>query len=165
MELNDKWVLWEHPVDSGDWSLSGYNRLYEITDAESFWSITNNIQDIGIEVTNLYLMKDGVTPTWEDPANRHGGTCSFKVDIGDVGRFWEMLTLHMVTGMVTEKGKDDHDITGMSISPKISGRNSWGIIKVWNETGDIDISRHLNKNILDECNGISIKYKKTEPER
>jgi hypothetical protein len=167
MELDNKWVLWEHPVDCNDWTIDGYNKLEpKMHDADTFWSITNNMSELGIEFTNFYLMQDGIEPTWEDRHNRNGGTCSFKVDIKDVPKFWELLTTHMVTNNVVDSDLEDSDdmITGLSVSPKIGGKFSWGIIKIWNSNGKNDISQTLNEDILDAFQDISIKYKETKPE-
>jgi len=72
---------------------------------------------------------------------------------------------HMVTNNIDcDLEEFDDMITGISVSPKIGGKFSWGIIKIWNSNGKNDISQILNKKILDSFQDISIKYKETKPE-
>jgi hypothetical protein len=150
------WVLWAHTIDNKDWSLSSYKKLYEIRNVSEFWKIFNNLEILGMYVINLFLMKQGVSPTWEDKENRHGGTCSFKIEMLNSKTCILDLAILLVTNKLTENG----DVNGISISPK----NTWAIIKIWNKDKKYDLTKTLNKVILDKYNHLSIKYNIINPE-
>ena len=37
--LKNKWVLWYHNLSNSDWSINGYNKIYDIETVEDFWKI------------------------------------------------------------------------------------------------------------------------------
>jgi len=166
--ISDKWVIWIHSVDVDDWSINGYTKLpYTIDSIESFWRVMNNLDKFGVELNNIYIMKEGVQPIWESPENRKGGQCSFRSDIGTSMKLLENLFVRILSGTLT---KDNHynTINGISISPKINNKYSWGIVRVWNNDKNIDLSREIRDEVVEEYNkkykNVSIRYKQNEPE-
>ena len=167
VKLTDKWVLWVHNMTSSDWSISGYERLFEITNVSDFWMVINNIENLGLNCMHLYIMKDGVNPIWEDENNRDGGICSFKIDYYKSLNIIERLCMDMVLGSLVKDESGNSlltEINGISISPKINSRNNWLIIKLWNKHNENDISKMLNGDIVKICKNISIQYKSNKPE-
>ena len=156
--LENKYVLWCHDINSKDWSLQGYNKICTISNVSEFWKLFNNLNKIGYKISNFFLMKDGVDPTWEHDANRHGGTCSIKTEIDESLNIYEELCSYMICGILSTEVNDD--ITGISFSPK----NNWAIIKVWNGNKKYDLSLTMNKVLLDKYVNNSIKYKENQPE-
>ena len=74
--LYDKWVLWAHLPHDTDWSLKSYKQLMELSNVENILTLYNNLPEVLIKNCMLFLMRKGVTPTWEDSRNRQGG-CFF----------------------------------------------------------------------------------------
>jgi len=163
IKLQDKWVLWCHSMTSDDWSIDGFNNLFTIKTVSDFWSIVNNLENIGLNCMHLFIMREGITPTWEDTQNRNGGVCSFKVDYNTSVPIIENITSYMVLDQLI---KDDtlNEINGIVISPKINARNNWLIVKIWNKHNTSDISKLLNDDIKCMCKNISIQYKSHKPE-
>ena len=157
VSLENSYVLWAHDINSKDWSIKSYQRVCEIRDVKEFWQLFNSFDKMGYKFKNYFLMKGDIEPTWEHPANRNGGTCSFKTEIGEAPQIFEGLSSYMVMDKLTD---DPVDINGISFSPK----NSWAIIKIWNRDGKNDISTKLDKDVLAKYSELSIKYKANTPE-
>ncbi|MBA42988.1 MAG: hypothetical protein CMF62_03135 [Magnetococcales bacterium] len=156
-KLSSKWVLWCHTLEDRNWNVDSYKKLFTISTISDFWSVFNNLEAIGVNVAHLFLMREGINPTWEDPANRAGGVCSFKVEMKDS----EKIILDIAVYLALEKLSDNkNDINGLSISPK----NNWGIIKIWNRDKKNDLTVTLNDDILTKYQGLSIKYSIINPE-
>jgi hypothetical protein len=167
MKLNSDWVLWSHNMVLNDWSLNGYEKLFSIANISEFWKIMNNLEQIGLNCMHLYIMREGVTPIWEDENNRDGGICSFKIDYHKSLELIERLCAEMILeNLIHDENNNKiiNEINGISISPKINARNNWVIVKIWNKNNTHDTSKLLNKVIVDMCKGISIIYKSNKPE-
>ena len=77
--------------------------------AEYFWRVYDHcarpaqIQSSG--QTTFHVFKQGIKPTWEDPANARGGAWIVRLRKGLAARFWEELLLAMV-GEQFESGSE-----------------------------------------------------------
>ena len=120
--LNDTWVLWYHDMKNPDWTVKGYEQLFEFNTVEDFWILYNNITDL----TNgmYYLMRKDVPPIWDDPKNINGGAWTFKVDKRDLNKVWEDLSCYCVGETICKRPET---IVGLSISPKIR----YATVRVW----------------------------------
>lgn len=168
MKISDKWIIWIHAVDVDDWTINGYKQLpYVIDSVESFWKVMNNLDKFGVEINNIFIMKEGIEPIWESVDNRKGGQCSFRSDIGTSMKLLENLFVRILTNTLTKENNYD-TINGISISPKINNKYSWGIVKIWNSDKSIDLSKEILHDVAEEYNkkykNVSIRYKQNEPE-
>ena len=77
--LTDKWVLWAHLPHDIDWSVNSYKKIFTLTTVEETIAIMETIPEILVKNCMLFLMKEGIKPTWEDPRNRDGGCFSYKI--------------------------------------------------------------------------------------
>ncbi|OUU26049.1 MAG: hypothetical protein CBB97_08775 [Candidatus Endolissoclinum sp. TMED37] len=126
-KLNSKWILWAHLPHNTDWSLKSYIKVYEINSVESIIKLINNIPDIMITNCMLFLMRDNINPTWEDPNNIDGGCFSFKITNNKVINIWKKLN-YLITGeTLSEKNEFMNNVNGITISPK----KQFCIIKIW----------------------------------
>jgi hypothetical protein len=157
IKLADKWVFWSHSLENRNWKLDSYKKLYTISTVSEFWKVFNNLESLGVNVSHTFFMREGINPTWEDPANRNGGVCSFKIEIGKLNSATVDFGSYLVKEMLTDT---ENDINGISISPK----NSWGILKLWNKDAKNDISKCLNPELLEKYKSLSIKYSVINPE-
>jgi|SaaInlStandDraft_3_1057020.scaffolds.fasta_scaffold06810_2 hypothetical protein len=165
------WILWEHPMKSNDWSAKSYNQIYAVNSVPRFWRLFNNSQYLGFRTRYLFLMREGILPTWEDPNNRLGGICSFKIELENTIDMFKDLAFYLVTETLTDK---PNDINGISISIKgitvnqknvFSGsKNVWAIVKIWNRDSKNDISKDLRDDIAVRCKEFGAVYKPCKPE-
>lgn len=163
--LKSSWVLWTHAVKNNDWSVSSYNQVLTLTTVADVLRLANGFHKLDLRSYQYFVMRSGITPTWEDDANRSGGVCTFKTEITPMSQpkilsvvpVWNFL-LKKMTGETLHE--DMVDINGLSISPK----NNWAIVKIWNRTGSNDLSVTLSSDVKTHLSSLSIKYKVNVPE-
>jgi translation initiation factor 4E len=156
--LSDKWVLWAHLPHDTDWSLKSYINIITLENVEDTISIINTIPEKLVKNCMLFVMREGINPTWEDKRNCKGGCFSFKVNNKIVHSVWNDL-LKSITGESISSNVDFiKDINGITISPK----KSFCIIKIW--MGSVD---YQNPKLIMNIDGLSMHgclFKKHKPE-
>ena len=78
-KLSDKWTIWAHLPHNTDWSIKSYIPITTFTTVEETIAVTETLPPILVENCMLFMMREGIKPTWEDPKNRNGGCFSYKV--------------------------------------------------------------------------------------
>jgi len=125
--LTDRWTLWAHLPHNTDWSIKSYIQIYTFASVEETIAVTETLPPVLVENCMLFLMKEGIKPTWEDPQNRNGGCFSYKVSNKNVAAVWKDLTYVVVGGTVSKQDSYVNKVTGITISPK----KNFCIIKIW----------------------------------
>lgn len=150
--LSYTWNLWYHH-EKDNWKLSGYKKFYTIKTIGDFWRFYNNWHVIGgITNKHYFLMRDNVTPMWEDPENINGGCWSFKVHEEQASDLWEDLSVYLLCNQLCPTINDD--ILGLSICLK---KNNNTVIKIWNKKSKANSLKLINENILKKW-GTDIIY-------
>jgi len=126
-ELADSWTLWAHLPHDTDWSLSSYRNILTFKSVEGAISITETLPHKMLRNCMLFLMRDGIQPTWEDERNRKGGSFSYKVSNKVVPTTWRDLTYRLVGETLTTTPTASRDVNGITISPK----KNFCVVKVW----------------------------------
>jgi hypothetical protein len=122
-------------------------------------AVTETLPDILVKNCMLFLMRDGITPIWEDPKNRDGGCFSYKVSNKNVYDVWKELSYVLVGNTISNQTSFVNSVAGITISPK----KNFCIIKIW-------LSNCNNQNptmVTNEVKGISPQgciFKKHVPE-
>lgn len=157
--LSDKWTLWAHLPHNTDWSIKSYIKIYTFTTVEETIAVTETLPSILVENCMLFMMRDGIKPTWEDPKNRNGGCFSYKISNKTVYKVWKELSYVVVGGTVSKQLGYVNNVTGITISPK----KNFCIIKIWMA----DCSNQNPEVVTSELKGISPQgclFKKHTPE-
>jgi hypothetical protein len=126
-KLSDKWTLWAHLPHNTDWSIKSYIQISTFTTAEETIAVTETLPPILVENCMLFMMREGIKPTWEDPKNRNGGCFSYKVSNKNVSKVWKELTYIVVGNSVSKQMSYVNCVNGITISPK----KNFCIIKIW----------------------------------
>ena len=124
--FSDAWILWAHLPQNPDWSLSGYQQIMKFNTIEQACALMECLPEKLIMGCMLFLMKEGVTPLWEDEGNKNGGCFSYKV-IKNISSVWRDVSYSMVGNTITSDPSFNKTITGISLSPK----KNFCILKVW----------------------------------
>jgi len=157
--LSDKWTLWAHLPHNTDWSIKSYIPISTFTSVEDTIAVTENLPSILVENCMLFIMREGIKPTWEDPRNRNGGCFSYKVVNKNVYKVWKDLTYVLVGDTISKQSDFVNSVTGITISPK----KNFCIIKIW-------LSNCKNQNpavVTNDVKGIvpqGCLFKKHTPE-
>jgi hypothetical protein len=126
-KLRNKWNLWAHLPQDTDWSVKGYKLIYNLKSLEDAIVMAETTPDPLIKACMLFVMKDGITPMWEDPKNRNGGCFSYKVSNKNVCEVWRELNYVLVGETISTDSLFVNCVTGITISPK----KNFCIIKIW----------------------------------
>jgi translation initiation factor 4E len=157
--LSDKWTLWAHLPHNTDWSVKSYIQIFTFTNVENTIAITENLPSVLVENCMLFIMREGIKPMWEDPANRSGGCFSYKVANKNVYKVWKDLTYVLVGNTISKQKSFVDSVTGITISPK----KNFCIIKVW-----LSNCNHQNPAVVtNDVKGIGPQgclFKKHTPE-
>ena len=158
-KLIDKWDLYYHLPYDKSWDISSYKKIMENIDSvEKLIAINESLPELIVKHCMLFVMKEGITPMWEDPKNRNGGCFSFKVINKQVYGVWKSLFYAICGETLCVDKKYNSVINGITISPK----KNFCIIKIWLENCSIQDS----KIIIDIPNLVKdgCLFKKHEPE-
>jgi len=150
-QFDNEWNLWYH--NSRDiWTIDGYKKIYNIKTIKDYWKLFNNWDKLGgVNNKHFFLMKNNITPIWEDPINKNGGCWSFKITDSMSQDLWNDLSLYLVTETMSSV-KDD--IVGLSVCLK---KNNFSVVKIWNRDNSNNGLNLLCKDILNKW-GLDIIY-------
>ena len=155
--LSDTWVLWAHLPHVTDWSLTSYIKIMEIKELNDILSLYKSIPDKMIKNCMLFMMRKGINPTWEDPANCQGGCFSYKVS-KSIAECWRQLSYTIVGETTSNRPDLMSDINGITISPK----KSFCIVKIWLKS--IKFQSAMDINAVDGINSYGCIFKKHKPD-
>lgn len=125
--LEHKWNLWAHLPQDPDWTLASYKNIYQFKTIEETIGITEMLPHDLVKNCMLFIMKDGITPMWEDSKNRNGGCFSYKVSNKNVFETWRDLTYILIGESLSSNAMFVNSISGITISPK----KNFCIVKIW----------------------------------
>lgn len=157
-KLSDKWTLWAHLPHNTDWSLKSYIPISTFSTVEETIAVTESLPPQLVENCMLFMMKEGITPMWEDKNNRDGGCFSYKVLNKNVPKAWSDLIYRIVGGSISNGTGFVKSVTGITISPK----KNFCIIKIWMTNCD-----HQNPAAVAPVKGLLAQgclFKKHTPE-
>jgi hypothetical protein len=126
-KLKYKWYLWAHLPQDPDWTVKSYKKIYQFKTVEEAIGITESLPADLVKNCMLFIMRDGVTPMWEDPKNRNGGCFSYKVSNKNVFEVWRDLTYILIGETISTNSTFVNCVTGITISPK----KNFCIVKIW----------------------------------
>jgi hypothetical protein len=157
--LKNKWTLWVHLPQDPDWSVKSYKKVYQFNNLEETIAITESLPEALVQNCMLFVMKDGITPMWEDIKNRNGGCFSYKVSNKNVYETWRDLTYVLVGETMSSNPSFVKNVTGITISPK----KNFCIVKIWLTNCDFQnptiVTQELKQLVPQGC-----LFKKHNPE-
>jgi len=148
--LQDNWVLWAHLPQDSNWTIQSYIPIMTISNVEEMLTLLHTLPEKIVTDCMLFLMKEHVTPTWEDPHNKKGGCFSYKIS-KRILENWRDMSFSISGNSLTKDDSFNKDITGISISPK----KNFCILKVWMST-----CTHQNPSKISIINPIGCIFKK-----
>ena len=141
-KFENKWTIWYHN-SKDDWTINGYKKFYTIEDIKDYWKLYNNWSKLGtINNKHFFIMKNDITPIWEDKNNKNGGCWSYKINDNASQELWDELSLYLVTESLSSV---KNDIVGLSACLK---KNNFSVIKIWNKDSKNNSLSLINQKIL-----------------
>jgi hypothetical protein len=140
-DLKNTWILWFHKVNDNNWKLDSYVKVFEI---KTYYDVLFIIKELdNITSGMFFLMKDGISPIFEDANNINGGYWSTRITKKESYDHWEKIIYHMCINNITVKSEYENKINGVSISPKINNC----IFKIWNSDYKNMKTEYLRKDL------------------
>ena len=100
-KFDNEWNIWYHNSKE-DWSINGYKKLYNIANIKDYWKLYNNWDELGtINSKHFFIMKDNITPIWEDKNNKEGGCWSIKIPVEKSFELWIKLSMYIIGETLT----------------------------------------------------------------
>ena len=158
-DLSETWCLWAHLPHDTDWSLKSYKNIYTLSNIEQTIAIMETLPETLVKNCMLFLMRDGINPTWEDPRNRQGGCFSYKVSNKHVCNVWKELSYVLVGNTISNNDDFVANVSGVTISPK----KNFCIIKIWMSSCAYQNPGIITDEILNFSSSGSL-FKKHVPE-
>jgi hypothetical protein len=157
--LKTKWNVWVHNSKSTDWSLTGYHRILTIETIKDMWEFLNNFNNMNYLEYQFFVMRNDITPIWEDPFNINGGAASFRLRATDKNLipFWVDSCVHTLNENICSCPEN---INGISFNLK----DDLVVIKVWNNNEN-DISQLMANSLIQKYDIRAIVYIKNRPNK
>ena len=167
-------VLAHHNEDKNWEYMSYYNitTLNKWIDVPRFFN-TLNIASGECKFTDfdIFIMKNDISPMWEDLENRAGSICSIKIDsIEEAYKIFKMLLIYILNNTLLKFSPENWQVVnGLSFSPKkidhLNIENSTCIIvKIWFKINMSSINNSIEKSFDPKINELLSKYSiKTKP--
>ena len=140
IQLNDSiptgsWCLYYHnPVDTR-WTPDSYQMLGTVKTWGELFALTNELQDVSIQQSMMFWMREGVSPLYENHANIRGGCYSIRANRQKSVQYFLMYTIASMLGKAV--GDSTNIVQGVSISPKRiydpKNNQNFNVIKIWNK--------------------------------
>lgn len=157
-KLQDEWNIWYHH-EKDNWKLSGYKQIYKMNTVQNFWKFYNNWDKVGgVSSKHFFVMKNNITPMWEDQENINGGCWSFKIQEDMSEELWEDLSVYLVNNLLCPT--ISNEVVGISLCLK---KNNNTVVKIWNKNSKHNSLKLINENILKKW-GMDIIYIAHMPE-
>ena len=126
-KLSDRWTVWAHLPHDTDWTVNSYKKIITFQTVEECIAITETMPGVLVKNCMMFIMREGITPVWEDPQNRNGGCFSYKIVNKIVHEVWKEMTYVLVGETMSVNTSFTSGVTGITISPK----KNFCIIKIW----------------------------------
>ena len=122
------WNMYYHLPNDKSWDLASYKFILAgVSSVEEVIGLNKALTDAVIKYCMLFVMRDGITPMWEDPKNRTGGCFSYKIINKQVPSVWKALMCALCGETLCTDPKYNRLINGITISPK----KNFCIVKIW----------------------------------
>ena len=138
-KIKNNWNLWAHLPQDPDWTVKSYKNISKFKHIEEVICVTEMLPEGLVKNAMLFVMKDGITPMWEDPKNRNGGCFSYKVSNKNVVDVWRDLSYVLIGETISNNSSFVNSVTGITISPK----KNFCIVKIWMTNCD-----HQNPHVV-----------------
>eukprot|EP00005_Dracoamoeba_jomungandri_P002662 CAMPEP_0174259858 /NCGR_PEP_ID=MMETSP0439-20130205/8627_1 /TAXON_ID=0 /ORGANISM="Stereomyxa ramosa, Strain Chinc5" /LENGTH=291 /DNA_ID=CAMNT_0015343925 /DNA_START=126 /DNA_END=1001 /DNA_ORIENTATION=+ len=132
--LENTWSFWLYRYVGRNKSLDEYEaalrELGTVVSVQDFWCWYNNLPSVTkVKAgTSYHLMKNGIRPVWEDPANVDGGSFCLRISKKFSCYVWEVLCMMTIGEQFDDALHPNDEVHGISVSVRRSGDD---VITIW----------------------------------
>ena len=138
IDVVNKWNFYVHYSDNKNWDLDSYIHVININSISQAILFEEQLSSKMIQNCMIFIMKDGISPTWEDPKNINGGCFSYKINNKVLYKVFKLVYFSLVTNRLSNNKDLCNKINGFTISPKNTQtpKKNFSILKIWLENCD-----------------------------
>lgn len=151
--LFDTWNIWIHYCYDNNWNLESYQKLSNIETVEDIIVFFNLISEKIIKNSMIFIMRNNITPLWEDEKNKEGACLSYKIHNKLIFNIFKKVSILLMGETLVDENFRSL-INGISISPK----KNYVILKIW-----LNNNNEIKSNIINnssELNNFQYIFKK-----
>eukprot|EP01087_Luapelamoeba_hula_P019059 TRINITY_DN625_c0_g1_i3.p1 TRINITY_DN625_c0_g1~~TRINITY_DN625_c0_g1_i3.p1 ORF type:complete len:213 (-),score=44.26 TRINITY_DN625_c0_g1_i3:243-881(-) len=132
--LESTWCFWNDkyvgPILTDVEYEASLHKLCTFHTVQQFWQCFNNLPAVGQlrPKSSFHVMKEGISPLWEDPKNANGGFWAVRVRKDDTSHVWKELVLAIIGEQFEPAISPGDDICGLTVSI----RQFDDIFRLWN---------------------------------
>jgi hypothetical protein len=134
--LNDIWAIYFHDPLDHNWDIKSYRLINTISTVEEFLRIFVTFKGLFYKGM-FFIMREHITPRWEDEHNKLGGCFSFKLNKYVLEEYFFDVSAQVLGEVLGKTDEFSSNINGISISPK----KNYYIIRIW-----IKDNKYASKN-------------------
>ena len=176
IKMDNYFKVLAHHNDDKSWDFNTYYNMCCLKTWGDMGTFFNSVFTVKGECNytdfDLFVMKNEISPMWEDKENRNGSICSIKIDsLADGNEIFKNLIIHMGNNTLLKFNPSTWNaVNGISLSSKKLDNNTETyciIIKLWFKINILNypsIDKLLNDDINQQINKYSIKNKPIKPE-
>lgn len=143
-KLASQWLIWIHN-NKADWKLESYGKLMSLSTVQDFWQFINNFNKLNYMNYQFFIMRQHITPLWEDTENKHGGAITIRWNISekDLLNLWEDVCILTINETICSHNTI---VNGISFNLK----ENLVVIKIWLKNNDMNAVKKLNSLITEK---------------
>ena len=150
---NTNWNIWYHSIKDNNWGNESYKKIFEINNLYDLFFFCDSINNNHLFNSMIFVMRDGIFPTWEDKNNKNGCLLCYKIKSDNILKEYNNIIKSLVCENIHKNSENYDLINGISISPK----KEFNILKIW--IRDKSNDKILNYS-TDFINSENMLYKK-----
>ena len=144
-DLNDNWNIWLHYCYDNSWELESYKKICTLDCVEDIIVFFYLISEKIIKNSMIFIMRDTISPLWEDEKNKDGSCLSYKIHNKQIANIFKKVSI-LLMGETLLDDNFKNNINGISISPK----KNYVILKIW-----LNIHCISNTNIVNTLSELT----------
>ena len=138
--LNDMWSIYFHDPFEHNWDIKSYKFICSMSSVEEFTQVYSTFNPL-FGKGMFFIMREHITPRWEDEFNKQGGCFSFKLNKYNLQEKFFELCSQILGETLGKNNVYSSNVNGISISPK----KSYYIMRIWIK--DNKYASSINYNI------------------
>lgn len=176
IKMDNYFKVLAHHNDDKSWDFNSYYNMCCLKTwgdmATFFNTVLTTKGECNYTDFDLFVMKNEISPMWEDKENRTGSICSVKIDsLVDGNEIFKNLVIHMGNNTLLKFNPSTWNaVNGISFSSKKLDNTAETyciIIKIWFKINILNypsVDKLLNDDINQQIDKYSIKNKAIKPE-
>lgn len=140
--FNDIWSIYFHNPYDTDWDLKSYKFICTISNIKEFVYVYHVFKEM-FHKGMFFIMREHITPRWEDEFNQNGGCFSYKINKNVLDEKFFEICSQVLGETLGREEMYSMNINGISISPK----KNYYIIRVWIKENKYASVKHYNIDV------------------